>query len=134
METPKPRAGRWMLGSVVFIAGASILFEAAGQPLPRPRARAATGVAKAYHPVSIEDADVRTALQVALNDQKSKNRAAVKLLSVLAAERQTSAGDNFRLCLSLDRRGRTDTARVVVQRTPKNRWSVALWAWGACGK
>ena len=133
--TPRLRAGRWILGSVVFVAAASILFEAAGQPLPRPRPRATTtAVAKAYQPVSVDDPDVRTALQVALSDQKSKNRATVKLLSVLGAERQISTGENYRLCLALDRRGRTDTARVVVQHSLKNKWSVALWAWGACGK
>lgn len=132
METPRPRTGRWILGSVVFIGAAGILFEAAGQPLARPRAT--TALARAYQPVPVDDPDVRTALQVALNDQKLKNRAAVKLLSVLGAERQISTGENYRLCLSLDRRGRTDTARVVVQHSLKNKWSVALWAWGACGK
>jgi hypothetical protein len=129
METPRPRVGRWIVGAVVFVAGASMLFGAAGQPLPR----SAAGIVKGYQPVPLDDAGVRTALQVALSDQKSKNTA-VKLLAVLAAERQVSTGDNFRLCLSLDRRGRTDTARVVVHRTPKNKWSVALWAWGACRK
>jgi hypothetical protein len=118
----------------VFIAAAGILFEAAGQPLPRPRARTPAAVAMAYQPVSIDDADVKTALQVALSDQTSKNRRAVKLLSVVAAERQVSAGENYRLCLSLDRRGRTDTARIVVQHSAKDKWSVTLWAWGACGR
>jgi hypothetical protein len=133
-QTPGSRVGRWILGSVVFVAAASILFEAAGQPLPRPRARTATAVVKPYEPIAADDRGVRTALQVALSDQKSKNRSAVKLLSVLSSERQASSGDNYRLCLSVDRRGRVDTARVVVQRSPKNKWSVALWAWGACGK
>ena len=134
MEVARPRVGRWIVGGVVFMAAAGILFEAAGQPLPRPRARANAAVAMAYQPVPIDNAGVKTALQVALNDQKSKNRRAVKLLSVLAAERQVSAGENYRLCLSLDRRGRTDTARIVVQHSAKDKWSVTLWAWGACGK
>jgi hypothetical protein len=133
VEVTRPRFGRWIVSGAVFIAAAGILFEAAGQPLPRPRARTTTPAATAYQPVSIDDADVKTALQVALNDQKSKNRRAVKLLSVLAAERQVSAGENYRLCLSLDRRGRTDTARIVVQHSAKDKWSVTLWAWGACG-
>jgi hypothetical protein len=124
---------RWIVGGAVFIAAAGILFEAAGQTAPRPRVRLAAAAATAYQPVSIDDAAVKAALQVALNDQKSKNRRAVKLLSVLAAERQVSAGENYRLCLSLDRRGRTDNARVIVQHSSKNKWSVTLWAWGACG-
>ena len=86
--------------------------------------------------MATDDREVSTALSFALGDQKKKNRSdrAVKLLSVLSAERQISNGDNFRLCLSLDRRGRTDTARTVVHRNQKQQWSVALWAWGACGK
>lgn len=125
----RSRVGRWILSSVVFSAAAGILFQAAGQTSPRPAA-----VARGYQPIAIDHANVQKALQIALNDQKAKNRSAVKLLTMLTAERQESAGEDFRLCLSLDRLGRTDTARIVVHRTPKDRWSVSLWAWGACGK
>jgi hypothetical protein len=69
-----------------------------------------------------------------VSDQSVRNGSSVKLLGVLAAERQGSAGENFRLCLSVDRNGRTDTARVVVHRSHANKWSVALWAWSACGR
>ena len=132
MNASTLRTGRWIVGGVVFLAAATILFEAAGQSSPRP----ATVAPNAYRPVAIDDREVRTALNFALGDQKKKNRSdrALTLLSVLSAERQVSKGDNFRLCLSLNRRGRTDTARTVVHRTPKQQWSVALWAWGACGK
>jgi hypothetical protein len=124
--------GRWIVGGVVFVAAATVLFEAVGQSSPRP----APVRSNAYRPVPIDDRDVYTALNFALGDQRKKNRSdsALTLLSVLSAERQVSKGDNFRLCLSLDRRGRTDTARTVVHRSPKQQWSVALWAWGACGK
>ena len=128
-ERQSSGVGRWMLSSVVFIAAAGILFEAAGQT----PARSAPGV-RGYQPIAAAHADVQRALQVALNDQKSKNRSAVKVLTILTAERQVSAGENFRLCLSLDRLGHPDTARVVVHRNPKDLWSVSLWAWGACGK
>jgi hypothetical protein len=134
VEIVPPAVGRWIVGGAVFIAAAGILFEAAGQPLPRPRARATNAVAMSYQPVSTESANVRTALEVALHDQKSKNRRTVKLVSVLSAERQDSTIDNYRLCLAVDRRGRTETARVVVQHSNKDKWTVALWAWSACGK
>lgn len=132
MQASTLRAGRWIVGGVVFVAAATVLFETAGQSSPRP----AVVPPNAYRPVPIDDRDVRTALNFALGDQKKKNRSdsALTLLNVLSAERQASKGDNFRLCLSLDRRGRTDTARTVVHRSPKQQWSVALWAWGACGK
>jgi hypothetical protein len=132
MRASTLRTGRWIVGGVAFIIAATILFEAAGQSSPRPVAVRPN----AYRPVPIDDREVRTALNFALADQKKKNRSdgAVALRSVIYAERQVSNGDNFRLCLSLARRGRPDTARAVVHRNQKQQWSVALWAWGACGK
>ena len=132
MDASALRSGRWVVGGVAFVAAATVLFEAAGQSSPRP----VSVRSNAYRAVATDDRDVRTALNFALGDQKKKNRSdsAITLLSVLSAERQASNGDNFRLCLSLDRRGRTDTARTVVHRNQKQQWSVALWAWGACGK
>ncbi len=132
MQASTLRTGRWVVGGVFFVAAATVLFETAGQSSPRPVAVRPN----AYRVVATDDREVRTALNFALGDQKKKNRSnsALTLLSVLSAERQVSKGDNFRLCLSLDRRGRTDTARAVVHRNQKQQWSVALWAWGACGK
>jgi hypothetical protein len=132
MEASTLRTGRWIVGGVVFLAAATILFEAAGQSSPRPVAvRPNT-----YRSVPTDDREVRTALNFALADQNKKNRSnsAIILRNVLTAERQASKGDNFRMCLSVDRRGRRDTARTVVHRNQKQQWSVALWAWGACGK
>jgi hypothetical protein len=132
MQLRTLRKGRWIVGGAVFVAAATVLFETAGQSSPRPSAVRSNE----YRAVASDDRDVRTALNFALGDQKKKNRSdsALTLLGVLSAERQASKGDNFRLCLSLDRRGRTDTARTVVHRNQKHKWSVALWAWGACGK
>jgi hypothetical protein len=132
MNASTLRTGRWIVGGAAFFVAATILFEAAGQSSPRPVSVRPND----YRPVSIEDREVKTALNFALADQKKKNRSngAVALRSVISAERQASKGDNFRLCLSLDRRGRPDTARAVVHRNQKQQWSVALWAWGACGK
>jgi superfamily II RNA helicase len=123
---------RAIVGSAVFVAVAAYLFEGVGQSSARP----APVRSNAYRPVPIDDHDVTTALNFALADQKKKNRSdnAVALRQVLTAERQASKGDNFRLCLSLTRRGRLDTARTVVHRNQKREWSVAIWAWGACGK
>ena len=132
MEARTLRTGRWIVGGVVFLVAATILFEAAGQSSPLPVAvRPNT-----YRAVALDDREVRTALNFALADQNKKNRSAsaIILRDVLTAERQASKGDNFRLCLSVDRRGRRDTARTVVHRNQKQQWSVALWAWGACGK
>jgi hypothetical protein len=130
MIEPSLRVSRWLVGGVVFVAVGAILFEAAGQSSPRPLPVRTN----AYQPVAIDDRDVRTALHFAIADQKKKNRSAtaITLLSVRSAERQASKGDNFRLCLSMDRRGRAHTARTVVHRNLRRQWSVTLWAWGGC--
>jgi hypothetical protein len=118
---------RWIAGGLMFVAAAAVMSQLAS------RAAAVPDV-NGYMAAASTDQDIQTAVQFALSDQRAKNRSAVKLLSVLAAERQSAAGENVRMCLSLDRRGRTDSARVVVHRNLKNRWSVTLWAWGGCRK
>jgi hypothetical protein len=134
-----PGVLRWLTAGIVF-AGAALLFgqiasETRGAPASaRLAARLTTAEAPKYTAVATTDQEVKTAVQVALSDQRRKNRNAVKLLSVLAAERQPSSGANIRLCLSIDRHGRADSARVVVHRSQKDLWSVTLWAWGACAK
>ena len=132
MNAQMLRTSRWIVGGAVFLVAATIFFEAAGQSSPRPTGMRANG----YRVVATDDREVKTALAFALADQKRKNRSegAIALRRVISAERQTSNGENFRLCLSLDRRGRSDTARTVVHRNPKQQLSVTLWAWGACGK
>jgi hypothetical protein len=126
------RIGRWMIEAVVLVAIAAVLFEASGQSSTRP----APVRANAYSPIDINDRDVRTALNFAMATQKKINRnpEAIVLREVLTAEHQASEGDKFRLCLSVDRRGRTVTARAIVRRSPERDWSVALWAWSACGQ
>jgi hypothetical protein len=133
---------RWIAGVVVFAAAALVFGQMASEsrvsPVPsrlRSRlgaARLSTTEAPKYSAVAVGDREVQTAVQFALAEQRRKNRNAVKLLSVLAAERQAASGANLRLCLSIDRHGRTDSARVVVHHSEKDQWSVTLWAWGAC--
>ena len=134
METRARRIGRWIVGGAAFVGVGAIMFEAAGQSSPRPRPRPLPVHTNAYREIEIDSRDARTALNFALADQRRKNRSsgAVTLLKVLTAEHQMHNGDNFRLCLALDRRGRSDTARAVVHRSAKLKWSVSLWAWGAC--
>ena len=133
---------RWTAGGVVFVAAAVVFGQMASEsrvtPVPSRFAarlgvaRLATAEGSKYSPAAVSDKEVQNAVQFAITDQRRKNRSAVKLLGVLAAERQTAAGANVRLCLSIDRHGRADSARVVVHHSDKNQWSVTLWAWGAC--
>jgi hypothetical protein len=130
---------RWLAGCVVFV-GAALVFgqmasESRSAPVPtRLAARLTPAEAPRYSSIPAADPVAQKALQFALSDQRRKNRVAVNLLSVLSAERQSAAGTNVRLCLSINRQGRADSARVVVHRTDSDKWSVTLWAWGACGR
>jgi hypothetical protein len=133
---------RWTAGVVVFVAAAVVFGQMASEsrvaPVPSrlanrlTPARLRAAEAPKYSPIAIDNQEVQTAVQFALADQRRKNRSAVKLLNVSAAERQAAAGANLRLCLGIDRHGRADSARVIVRHDEQNQWSVTLWAWGAC--
>src|SRR5437868_610066 len=124
---------RWLTGGIVFAAAALIFGQMASEsrvsPVPsRLAARLNTARAPGYAAVNAASDEVQTAVQAALADQRRKNRSALRLLSVLAAERQSASGANVRLCLSVIRQGRADSARVIVNHNEKNQWVVTLWA------
>jgi hypothetical protein len=133
---------RWIAGVTVFAAAAVVFGQIASEsrvsPVPSHlvarlgATRLSSTEASRYAAVPVADPEVQTAVQFALADQRRKNHSAVQLVSVLAAERQPISGSNVRLCLAIDRHGRSDKARVVVHHGEKNQWSVTLWAWGAC--
>src|SRR5262245_34394460 len=133
----RPGVLRWLAGCVVFV-GAAVVFgqiasESRSTPVPaRVAARLTSAEAPRYGAISTTGPEAQKALQIALSDQRRKNRVGVKLLSTVSAERQIASGTNVRLCLAIDRQGRTDLARVVVHRSDRDQWSVTLWAWGAC--
>jgi hypothetical protein len=87
----------------------------------------------AYKKIETTDPDVQAAVKIAVADQRKQSRS-VNLLSIVSAERQFVSGNNLRLCLSMDRSGRTEIARVVLSRNAKKQWSVTIWAWGSCGR
>ncbi len=128
---------RWMAGGAVFAAAAVVFGQIASEsrvgPVPsRFAARLARAEAPTYRAVPMSDAEVTAALRFALADQQRRNGSAVRLRSVLSAERQGTASANLRFCLAVERQGRPDFARVVVNHRGSDRWLVTLWAWGAC--
>src|SRR6266446_988709 len=93
---------RWTAGAAVFAAAAVVFGQIGSESRVRPvpsrlAARLTTAEGPAYISVESSDREVQTAVQVALSDQRRKNRNAVKLLSVVAAERQAASGANLRL-------------------------------------
>ena len=122
-------AGRWIVGGIVFLAAATVL--RGRRAVVSTPGHGSRPTRTARWPSTIATSRPRSTSRWAIKRKKNRSESAVTLLSVLSAERQASKGDNFRLCLSLKRRGRPDTARTVVHRNLKQQWSVALWAWGA---
>jgi hypothetical protein len=120
--------------AVVFVVLAAGALAAAGIAVGQAPAAPAAQPSSTYEKIAITDPDVQAALKVAMADQRQHNRSDMKLLSIVSAERQPVSSRNLRLCLSMDRSGNTELARVVLSRNTKKQWSVAIWSWGSCGR
>jgi hypothetical protein len=91
-----------------------------------------TPTTDAYKKVQISDPDVQTAVKVAIADQQ-KTEKAIRLRTIISAERPAVSSSNLRLCLSMDRSGNAEFARVVLARNAKKQWFVTIWSWGSYG-
>ena len=92
------------------------------------------GTPDGYRKIDTSSPDVQSAVAFAVKDQRRKGLANTRLLAVVSAERQVVSGNNLRLCLSMDRSGRSEFARVVLAPNARKQWSLTLWAWGSCGR
>jgi hypothetical protein len=106
----------------------------AGAAAAQAPASAPAQPSNTYEKIATTDPEVQAAVKIAIANQQQKNRSDVKLLSIVSAERQPVSGRNLRLCLSTDRNGNTEFARVVLSRNPKKQWAVTIWSWGSCGR
>jgi hypothetical protein len=89
--------------------------------------------AETYKKLQINDPDVQTAVKVAVANQQKMDKT-IRLRSVVSAERPAVSSNNLRLCLSMDRSGNSEFARVVLSKNAKKQWSVTIWSWGSCGR
>ena len=78
--------------------------------------------------------EVKSAVQAAMTSERAKRERSLQLVSVISAERPAVSELNVRLCLSLDRDGRKEFARIVMSKNVKKQWSVDVWSWGSCGR
>jgi hypothetical protein len=120
--------------ALVFVVVAVVALVGAGTAVGQTPAATAVQPSNAYEKIAITDPDVQATPKVAVADQRQHNRSDLKLLSMVSAERQPVSGRNLRLCLSMDRSGNTELARVVLSRSPKKLWAVTIWSWGSCGR
>jgi hypothetical protein len=93
-----------------------------------PQAPASAPAGDLYKKIEMTEPDVQAAAKVALIQASRK-------ATVISAERHTISANNLRLCLSMNRSGNYEFARVVLSRNDKTKkWAVTLWSWGSCGR
>jgi hypothetical protein len=81
-----------------------------------------------YYRISLNEPDVREAVKAALKTAGRKG-------TLISAERPAISGNNMRLCISMNRSGSYEFARVDLSHNPaKKRWEVLVWSWGSCGR
>lgn len=93
-----------------------------------------------YKEVAADAPEVVAAANFAVAAQARKKGMEIKLLSVEAAERQTVAGANYRLCLKVEEADTennvdaTETVRAVVFKSLKNAYTLKSWQAEDCAE
>lgn len=91
-----------------------------------------------YKKVSTEDAGVVAAAEFAANAQGEKADVTIEVLEIFAAERQSVAGTNYRLCLKVSSAGEDEEAaeyfvKTIVFVDLKRNFKLTSWADSDCG-
>ena len=85
-----------------------------------------------YQKIDPMNADLQSAVQFAIDEQKRQSKEKLKLVGIITAEK-AQVSPNFRACLFADRNGVTERAQVVVSKDPKKKkWELDVWSWGSC--
>ena len=93
-----------------------------------------------YREVAADAPEVVSAAKFAVAAQARKKGTEIQLLSVEAAERQTVAGANYRLCLKVEEADTennvdvTETVRAVVFRGLRNEYTLRSWQAEDCAE
>jgi len=97
-------------------------------PQAAPQTAPSPSVEEPYYQISLKEPDVRAAVKAALNGSHQKGK-------LISAERNAISGNNIRLCISTNRSGSYEFARVDLAHNPaKKKWEVLVWSWGSCGR
>ena len=112
---------------------AALLLAALGVAFGSTGAGAAGQMVGGFKPVAADDPEVTAAARFAVAARGKSEDAAVSLNSVLAAERQTVAGANYRLCLEVEVEGATQNVRAVVFKSLQKQYQLKSWEEADCG-
>lgn len=122
--------------ALVFVALGVVLGSAAAAAGARQKAPMVGG----YKEVATDAPEVVSAAEFAVAAQARKKETEIRLLSVEAAERQTVAGVNYRLCLKVEEADAennvevTETVRVVVFSSLQKTHTLKSWQAEDCAE
>jgi hypothetical protein len=84
-----------------------------------------------YRKVEVTDEYARAAAEWAVRERMDKTGAAIELLSLVQAERQTVQGANYRLCMQINTEGESENTvthvKVVVYMDLKKNYKLTTW-------
>jgi hypothetical protein len=86
-----------------------------------------------FRAVAVNDPEVTAAARFAVGAQGESDGTAIDLVSVLAAERQTVAGANYRLCLEVEVDGAAQTVKALVFKNLQRQYQLRSWEAADCG-
>lgn len=127
-----------MRNSLRALSVSAVLFVAFGSTAVLARRQGP--VVGGYKAVATDDPEVNAAARFAVEERARKKKSAVRLVSVEAAERQTVAGANYRLCLRVEDEDEennvvvTESVKVVVFRSLKREYTLRSWEVEDCAE
>jgi hypothetical protein len=115
-----------LLGAIMLIALTSLSVDAFDVPAQPAQ------IAGGYSEASKTDPEVLSAASFAIKQESRKLGRRFSLISIERAEVQVVAGLNYRLCLKVKIKGKTQKATAVVSKDLKQKYSLSSWDAGAC--
>jgi len=80
-----------------------------------------------YREASKTDREVVSAARFAIKSEKRKQGGRLSLVSIERAEQQVVAGLNYRLCLKVKMKGKTEDVTAVVYKNLKQKYALTSW-------
>ena len=115
------------------VATAAIILLAASGGLEAAPQEPTPPIAGGYTEVSTSERDVLSAANFAVRRERRRRGGRLSLISVERAETQVVAGVNYKLCLKVRKRGRTQDVVAVVYRDLRRTYSLTSWEVRGCG-
>ncbi len=89
-------------------------------------------IAGGYREASKTDPEVLSAARFVIKQERRKLGRRLSLISIERAEVQVVAGLNYRLCLKVKIKGKSQDVTAVVYKNLKQKYSLSSWDGGGC--